>query len=214
MCVRARSFARRLHPRLVTPCQLSATQPDQNGKFQLTIHAAESGCYSGQVGPFDMDVDRCGTLIAGVNWAHNDTRAFDPNALDQELDLMVAGNVLGFGGAPAALEHTVIMRENITICGTQEFLEGRCTPGEERLICVKKFAYCAKGDCATKNKKKLSPLADSFAPPVTSTGLNGTYMLSSPDSSANCPSNISVFQFGTELGLGWSQEDMRMARLR
>jgi hypothetical protein len=35
------------------------------------------------------------------------------------------------------------------------------TPGEERLICVEKFAYCAQGNCATKNLKTLSPAADS-----------------------------------------------------
>jgi hypothetical protein len=29
--------------------------------------------------------------------------------------------------APAGFQHTVIMRDNITICGTQEFLDGNCT---------------------------------------------------------------------------------------
>ena len=105
------------------------------------------------------------------------------------------------------------MRENITVCGTQEFLDNKCTPGQERLVCVEKFAYCAQGDCATTNLKKLSPEADFVSPPVKATGLNGTYLLSPADSSARCSANISVYQFGTQIGLGWGKDDMLIARL-
>jgi hypothetical protein len=41
------------------------------------------------------------------------------------------------------------------------------------------------------------------SPPVKSTGLNGTYVLSPAESSASCPANISVYQFGTLIGLGY-----------
>ena len=195
--------------------QLSLTQPSPEGIFKLTTHAASGGCYSGSSGPYMMEVDRCGAVFSGGRWNHStfENTSFDPSKKDQEIDLMIAGNILGFGGAPAGFQHTIILRQNITICGTQELLDGRCTPGEERLICFEKFAYCAQGNCATKNRQKLSPLADSFSPPVTSTGLNGTYQLSVEDSSERCPSNISVYQFGTQIGLGWAQNDMRMARL-
>ena len=56
-------------------------------------------------------------------------------------------------------------------------------------------------------------MADSFSPPVTATGLNGTYVLSDKESSLKCPQNMTVYQFGAQLGLGWAQEDMRMARM-
>ena len=192
--------------------QLSLSSPDpKTGVFQVKMHAAAPDCYSGQRGPFDMDVDRCGAVIAGGSW--HPEQAFDPRAKDQELDLMLAGNVLGFGGAPPGFQHTLIMRHNITICDTEEFLDGNCTVGAERLVCVERFAYCAHGDCGQKNLDKLSPSTDSFAPPVTATGLNGTYVLSAADSSVRCPPNISVYQFGGDLGLGWAPDDMRMARL-
>lgn len=151
--------------------------------------------------------------MAGASWHRNSSGSFDARALDQEIDLMIAGNVLGFGGAPASFQHTIILRENVTICGTREFLDGTCEVGEERLVCVDKFAFCAQGDCASKNRELLSPMLDKFAPPVTSTGLNGTYELVPASSSKQCPRNISVYQFGNELGLGWSVDDMRMARL-
>jgi hypothetical protein len=41
------------------------------------------------------------------------------------------------------------------------------------------------------------------SPPVKSTGLNGTYVLSPAASSSSCPANISVYQFGTQIGLGY-----------
>ncbi len=47
----------------------------------------------------------------------------------QEMDLMLIGDVLGFNGGPAGYRHSVIMRRNITICGTDEFVAGTCTPG-------------------------------------------------------------------------------------
>ena len=190
--------------------QLSLSTPTIYGVLQATIHATDSRCYSGKMGPLDMDVDRCGAVVAGASWQN---ASFDANALDQQVDLMIAGNVLGFGGAPASFQHTVIMRQNITICGTREFLEGKCEPGQERLVCFEKFAFCAQGDCASKNKGLLSPSADRFSPPVTSTGLNGTYELVAELSSDLCPTNISVYQFGSSLGLGWSVHGMRMARL-
>lgn len=191
--------------------RLTLTQPT-NGIFQLTVQAKTSECWSGKDGPYDMDVNRCGAVLGGFRWSQGGP-AFDPNAKEQEIDLMVFGNVLGFGGAPAGFEHNVIMRQNITICGTKEFIDGTCTPGQERLVCIDKFAYCSKGACANENLKKLSPMADSFSPPVTATGLNGTYVLSDKESSLKCPQNMTVYQFGAQLGLGWAQEDMRMARM-
>ena len=40
--------------------------------------------------------------------------------------LCVCGRVVLLLQAPAGFQHTVIMRDNITICGTQEFLDGNC----------------------------------------------------------------------------------------
>ncbi len=53
----------------------------------------------------------------------------------QEMDLMLVGDVLGFDGGPAGYRHSVIMRRNITICGTDEFVAGTCTPGTPALRC-------------------------------------------------------------------------------
>ena len=64
--------------------QLSLSSPDpKTGVFQVKMHAAAPDCYSGQRGPFDMDVDRCGAVIAGGSW--HPEQAFDPRAKDQEL---------------------------------------------------------------------------------------------------------------------------------
>jgi hypothetical protein len=192
--------------------QLSLSKPSETGAFQMTMRAADQGCYSGQMGPFDLDVDRCGTVFAGASWSAS-TSSFDPSAKDQEVDLLLAGSIMGFGGAPAGFKHTLIMRRNITVCDTEKFLEGSCIPGDDKFFCVERFASCAQGDCATTNKDTLSPSLDSFMPSVAGTGLNGTYQLSAADSSQACPPNITVYQFGAEVGLGWAQDSMQMTRL-
>ena len=48
--------------------QVSATPPDNGGVFQLTIHAVDNSCYSGQQGPFNLFVDRCGAVLTGATW--------------------------------------------------------------------------------------------------------------------------------------------------
>jgi hypothetical protein len=95
-------------------------------------------------------------------WKHPEH--FDPEKLDQDMDVMVMGNVLGFEGNPAGFEHAVIMQQNLTICSTDELAKGTCTPGHERLVCVERFAYCAGGDCKGKNVEALSPRDDACAP--------------------------------------------------
>ncbi len=59
------------------------------------------------------------------------------------MDLMLIGDVLGFNGGPAGYRHSVIMRHNITICGTDDFLAGTCTPGMFCVcVCVGVWCVC------------------------------------------------------------------------
>ncbi|KAJ1493423.1 hypothetical protein T484DRAFT_2762857 [Baffinella frigidus] len=144
-------------------------------------------------------------------WEHIQT--FDPEALDQEMDVMVLGNVLGFNSNPAGFQHSVIMQQNITICSGHEMDTDTCAPGHERLVCIDKFAHCTGGDCANKNLDLLSPRNDAFFSRLTTTGLHGDYDLVKATSSAKCPVNMTVHQFGTQLGLGIMGKDLHMTRL-
>jgi len=44
--------------------------------------------------------------------------------------------------------------------------------------------------------------------------LNGTYDLQvGGESSTDCPANISIYHFGTQMGVGWGPADLRLVRL-
>ena len=69
--------------------QVSATPPGKDGVFQLTMQAADESCYTGQQGPFDLFVDRCGAVLTGASWHARSNATFNPQALDQEVDLLL-----------------------------------------------------------------------------------------------------------------------------
>lgn len=185
----------------------------------MTWSATESSCYKGSWGPHQSHADQCGRILSGAMWeAPGGGRKFpptmfDPNALSQDMDLVMMGDVLGFNGGPAGFRHNTIMRRNITICSTRDFLAKNCTPGEERFVCTESFAYCASGDCAEKNKWNLSPGSDTFFARLSTTALNGTYDIVAKESSPSCPETLSAYQFGTQLGLGYAPHDMHMTRI-
>mmetsp|Transcript_32326 Transcript_32326/g.76804 ORF Transcript_32326/g.76804 Transcript_32326/m.76804 type:complete len:385 (+) Transcript_32326:42-1196(+) len=197
--------------------QVVLTTPDAKGVLNYTVQGSDTSCWKGKMGPFPMSVDQCGRILGGAGgtgekwWEHIQT--FDPEALDQEMDVMVLGNVLGFNSNPAGFQHSVIMQQNITICSGHEMDTDTCAPGHERLVCIDKFAHCTGGDCANKNLDLLSPRNDAFFSRLTTTGLHGDYDLVKATSSAKCPVNMTVHQFGTQLGLGIMGKDLHMTRL-
>ena len=85
--------------------QVSATPPGKDGVFQLTMQAADESCYTGQQGPFDLFVDRCGAVLTGASWHARSNATFNPQALDQEVDLLLTGNVLGFDGVRMRMQN-------------------------------------------------------------------------------------------------------------
>ena len=129
------------------------------------------------------------------------------------MDLVILGDVLGFNGGPVGFRHSTIMRRNITICSSDDFVAGKCTMGAERFICSNSFAYCSSGDCNGKNKDQLSPWWNDFFARLSTTALNGTYDLVTDKSSPDCPGNISAWQYGTQLGFGYAPHDMHLTRL-
>jgi len=193
--------------------------PNAMGQLNLTMGATDLTCYTGSHGPYPTYVDSCWRVMAGAMWeapgggGHGPISYFDPEKLDQDMDLVLMGNVLGFNGGPAGFRHSIIMRRNITVCGTKDFLAGNCTVGQERFVCADSFAYCAGGDCATKNKWELSPSGGDFFARLSTSALNGTYDLVADKSSPACPPDISAYHFGTQLGLGNAPHDMHLTRV-
>lgn len=170
--------------------------------------------------PDQSHVDQCGRIIGGALWetpsgGHREGPPvmFDPSKLSQDLDLVMIGDVLGFNGGPAGFRHNTIMRRNMTICSNRDFISGNCTLGQERFVCTDSFAYCAGGDCKDKNKWALSPGSDAFFARLSTTALNGTYDVVADKSSSACPSDISAFHYGSQLGLGFAPHDMHLTRI-
>jgi len=191
--------------------------PDADGYFAASIGGQDRSCFNNTVQPFTLSVDSAGRVLGGFHFEGEypavSVEEFNPLKLEQEMDMVVVGNVFGFSGGPPAHRAIVIERHNVTVCDTREFLDGKCEPGHPRYICRDVFSYCSGGNCLTKNLDLLSPKKDAFFSPFSATALNGTYELSPHESSPDCPKELSVYQFGSQVGIGASQRDMHLARV-
>jgi len=139
--------------------------PDGGGFFNVSMGATDRKCLNSTFGPFQLHVDSAGFILGGVHVGvspKDKITHFNPLRLEQDMTVMVIGNVFGFNHNPAGLRAIVLDRHNLTICQTKSFIDGSCTPGRPRYTCRDVFSYCSGGKCLDENLELLSPKADAY----------------------------------------------------